>query len=125
MTQFARQTATALKLIAKYGVAVAWYKKGAPVIADAGKPFNQTNSLPVSYSVPVVFLDEGDAFLRYMLGGSVPTGGLYGLFGHVTFEPQLSDYIIVGSDQYDVTEPMRKLAPNLTEDILWVARFAK
>lgn len=125
MGQFDRQVALAQRLIQKFGVVVRWYQLGVPTIPDATKPWLKANAADTFNDVYVVFLDEGDAFLRHMLGDDVPTGGLYGLMGSVNFTPKLTDYIKHESTQYTVVDPLRKLSPNLTQDVLWLAHFTR
>lgn len=94
--QYARAKATALRLIAKQGVAVTWQAEADP--APGGDPWNpQPGTALDPQTVNVVFFPVGlqmQRTLQAVTGAEVPESYEYGLLpGDVGFTPRLSDIV--------------------------------
>jgi hypothetical protein len=99
MSQYDRQVAQAVKLIAKYGQLVTWRKQTVEQ-ADVNAPWKTTAKAgqPVDYSVKIVFPRDGkglaNALYHLIKGTDVPTGAPRGLMASVAFTPELTDLVI-------------------------------
>lgn len=123
---FARQIATAQRLIKKNGAAVTWRKFVQPVDDNPANPGVPTND---DHPVTVAFFPNDKLSLLTTLsmiaGTEVPSGRVYGLMGAVNFEPGMDD-LIVGTPYGDLRlidkYGIERLAPN-GETILYTLRF--
>lgn len=129
MGVFDRQTATALRLIDRYGAAVTWRKFITP---DDDNPADPTDPAEEDHPVKIAFFTNNElslfTTLSSLLGTEVPNGKMYGIMGHVDFIPQLTD-LIVGSPFGDLRllqdNGLDELNPNGEGAILYTLRFSR
>lgn len=112
MARFDRQIATALRLIAKNGVAVKWKKFIKTEVP--GKPWESTQT-PVEYDAVICFLPLTKSLyesLAFIPGTDVQTGGTMGLMGQVSFEVEDTDVVIDYEGKELAIETVQTIAPN-------------
>ena len=122
---YARQTASALKLIKAKGQLVTWRQltDGSP--PDAAKPWIPGAATYVDKTVSIVFVPESRRdmeLLRLMKGSDVPMGNLVGYMAATDFTPKIKDIVIRDSVTMGVAA-IDTIAPN-GEIILYELRFA-
>lgn len=123
---FERQIATATRLIAKYGQDCTWRKTVAT--GPASKPTGQNVT---DYPVKIVFVNHKResllTALSMMTNTDIPSGGLLGLMAVVSFDPELPDAVIRGTEQYGIADKngIEKLAPNGEGAILYKLRLVR
>ena len=127
MGQYDRAIATALRMVAQYGMVVTWEKPG-PV---TGTEANPISGEPVEHSVSIVFLPSEANGLASMLsaiqGTEVPNGGMVGYMGAVDFVPELTDSVLGFDDlplYLDPKNGIERLAPSGVP-ILYILRFVR
>lgn len=131
---FERATATATRLIAKYGQDCTWRKIVPGVGGTAAKPTNAV--APTDAACKIVFLNHKReslmTALSMIVGTEVPSGGLLGLMSAVGFEPELKDLVIrapVGEngEEYSIADDngIEKLKPNGEGAILYKIRLVR
>lgn len=114
------QIETAKRLIARKGKLVKWRKLDFEV--DPLKPWLLTSGEPpVDYDVSMVFLPVsrvGQEFVRFVTGGDIPEGSLFGLMGSQSFmdtiedvKSCLNDVVVDGSNEYRIKN-ISPIAPN-------------
>lgn len=118
--RFARQIASALRLIAKNGLVCSWVKQNVAV--SGGQPWKLTQvANPPTFQVSIVFLSSGSSFLNALShlinGTSIPTGAPRGLMGAVPFIPEVTDKLIWipptgGGNQTLIVKGIDPVAPN-------------
>lgn len=86
---YARQIATAKRLIAAKGRSCVWSQMGSGTPSDPAKPWKPGEAVPDTYDVSIVFLPLGAnaAFLRSLGETDIPVGDDYGLMAAVDFVP--------------------------------------
>lgn len=121
MTVYARQIASAKRLIEKKGAKVTW-RKPADASQDADKPWNAEPNPPQDFPVSIAFFDDGGrAFASLMKGTDLPTGYELGYMPAVTFEPGVGDDVIRNGEALRVAY-VKPLQPDGTP-ILYVVGF--
>lgn len=102
MTLFARQQATAKRLIDKYGQAVTWRVINDAAPADPSQPWKPTGAAPTDYPVKIVFITtnrSGFETLARLLGAEIAVGNVDGLMaGLLPFDPKLKAEVIRGTE---------------------------
>lgn len=96
MSQYARQIATAKRLIEKHGENVIWTKR---VVTEGDKPWKEVAGQAEEFPVSMLFLRPGSslatAIFQLMKGTDVVTGGVRALMAaQVSFEPEMTDYVV-------------------------------
>lgn len=125
---FARQIATAKKLIKRNGALVTWRQIAPGVGENPAKPAVGT---PTNYPVFMAFFPTGELSLRstlsMLLGTEIPSGRLYGLMGAVPFTPGMKDTVL-GTPFGDLgiidKNGIDEFNPN-GESIFFTVRFAR
>lgn len=124
MARFDRQVATALRLIAKNGVAVKW--RQFVRVEVPGKPWETTQTV-VEHDTVICFLPidkENRESISFMVGSDVPVGATMGYMGQVSFEPEGADVVIDYEGKELNIATVQKLAPN-GQSILYTVVFKK
>lgn len=124
MAVYARQIATAKRLITAKGKAVTWRSNSDGAPGDASQPWKPGATAAIDYLVSIVFLPEnrvGYEWLVRMTNSEIPEGSGYGLMHAVTFEPTLKDVVIKDGKELRIAS-IDPLAPN-GEVILYTLRF--
>lgn len=123
MAVFARQQATAARLIKKNG-ASATLRKFIPAATDPDKPWIQVPASTQDTAIDIVlfpFESKTDSLKTQswmQKFADIPTGVMQGYFTHKTVKPGLSDVIIVNGKTYTLLN-IDVLAPNAREVILY------
>lgn len=124
---FDRATATALRLIDKFGAKCVWTKAGAQ--DEDAQPWRDVREgEPESFPVSIAFFSAKDLgygstlALAAMTGTEVPAHTQMGLMGAVSFDPELTDTLLFDAKVIDVTQ-IDILAPNGVPVLyfLWLA----
>jgi hypothetical protein len=113
MARFDRQIDMALRLIAKNGEHVTWRTIGEP-IANVDEPWNPVPAVTEDHDATICFLTVDRIMmetLSFQLGSEIPKGLVFGLMGHVDFEPNLKDVVIRHGKEYRIFN-MDILSPN-------------
>jgi hypothetical protein len=127
MGVFDRQRALATRLIAKYGQSVIWRERA--LVGD--NPAKPSGSAPIDNAVKIVFLSPKlqifDLFQTFLDKTEIPTGGVVGLMGPVSFIPTLAGQVIRGNETYTLTgkNGIDVLDPNGEGVILYRLRFQR
>jgi hypothetical protein len=121
--------ATAQELIAEFGQDCLW-QKPAPVDDDSVPGYPTVGDLPPLIPVKIAFFSGRDLnrgtyeFLALMPGMEVPDNGEVGLLaGGLSFEPELTDTFIRGTDPdgaHTSVDKLDRLAPNGTPILYYV-----
>lgn len=130
---FERATATATRLIQKYGQDCTWRKIAPGPGGTAAKP---ASTVPTDAPCRIVFLNHKReslaSALSMLVGTNVPSGGMLGLMSAVGFEPELKDLVIrapVGQDgeQFGIDDDngIEMLKPNGEGAILYKIRLVR
>lgn len=120
---FDRAIATATRLIAKDGDPCTWVSAAAPSVADPDQPWIMTDNAPVTYQVPIVFVNESsNPFAKLVTGSQIPGSGKRGLMATVPFTPQLTDTVIRSDGTKMALLSIDPLDPNGAK-ILWKLVF--
>lgn len=126
MTVYARQIATAKRLINAKGAACLW-RVLPDAVPDTDEPWKVTPVAPIEYrNVKIVFLPFSRLnyeFLRQMTGTEIQIGDMYGLMAQQSFKPTITDLVIrnVDSQVFNI-DKISPLAPDGT-DILYTINF--
>lgn len=125
MGVYDRQTATALRLIGKYGAAVLWRSIDREP-ADPSQPWKGGPNTTTEHDATVAFFPysiQTKALMQQLAGTDVIVGADYGLMGRVNFVPTIGDEVITGLDgRVRTVQAIDPLAPN-GEIILYTIRF--
>lgn len=125
MTVFARQIATALRLIAKNGELCTWRSIPDGVSLDPTKPWLKTNVEPIDTKVKIVILPNTRVThetIKTLTGTEVSIGEDYGLMAQVKFVPSKADVVIDSSGRVKRIETIDILKPDGTP-ILYTVKF--
>lgn len=97
MGVYDRQTANALRMIAKYGESCTWFANVDSVPPDPSKPWETGDDEPVEHiGIKIAFFPlEIEQYKSYqvMTGTEVPTGVYIAYMGRVPFEVGIKDSI--------------------------------
>lgn len=119
---FERATATALRMIEKYGQGIIFRKIITTDVIDA-KPWDIPSSYTLDYPSAMAFftMDSSDPYYKTQswskTDGVTTTGLVKAYMGAVNFEPSLGDVIVRAGKVYSIVS-IDKLAPNV-ETILY------
>lgn len=125
MGVFDRQTATASRLITKYGQIVTWNQLSDGAPTDLDKPWKPGGVVTTPQTATIVFLPdtkENKQLLRYLAGSLTLTGTLTGLMAQVDFTPKPKDIVIRDGTQL-VIKSIDILDPNGEGVILYFLEF--
>lgn len=125
MTVFARQIATALRLITKYGEQCTWKQIPDGVVADPLKPWIVGNVDPISYPVKIAIFPNtrvNHEFIKTLKGTEVVIGEEYGYMASVPFKPSKTDVVIRADGSVSRVGTIDILKPDGTA-ILYVVKF--
>ena len=121
--------ATAQELIAEFGQDCFW-QKPAPIIDNSVPGYPVAGDLPALIPVKIAFFSGRDLnrgiyeFISLMPGMEVPDNGEIGLLaGGLSFEPELTDTFIRGTDlnaAHSSVDRLDRLAPNGTPVLYYV-----
>lgn len=123
MAVFARQQATAQKLIKKNGIAGV-LRRTLPSVPDPLKPWIQLPATTVELPVTVVLLPFDSRSISQKTRSwaqknpEIATGLSEALMSDPSVVPQLNDFLVVGTRTFTVLD-FDDLAPNLVEKILY------
>lgn len=121
MTAFARQIATAKRLIAKNGANCTW-RQIPDAVPDTSEPWKVAAGVPKDFkNVRVVFLPYtrmGYEFLRLLTGTEIQIGDVKGLMAQQVFKPSITDVLIHPNGTVYRVNKLDPLAPDGT-DILY------
>ena len=123
MSVFARQQATAQKLIKKNGIAGV-LRRTSPATPDPLKPWIQLPSTTIEFPVFVVVFpfDESRSSQKTRSWAKknpdMITGICEALMSSTTVVPQMHDFLIVGNRKFTVLD-FDDLSPNIVEKILY------
>jgi len=94
--QYDRQIATALRLIAQYGMVCQWHKDTL-VLDDPTKPWQGGGGAPAVKTPSIVFIPATDGASGFGLSkfrdGETQSFSTFGLMGAVDFEPLTTDSV--------------------------------
>lgn len=128
MGVFDRQIATAKRLVAKNGQVCEWHS----VAASGGVPGKPAGATDVARpGIPLAFFplerEYLATFLSMLKDSEIPSGLVLGLMGQVEFTPQLTDYVIRGTERYTIhpKNGIEVIDPNGEGVILYLIRFAR
>lgn len=109
MTAFARQIATAKRLIAKNGQTVQWRQVRDAAPADPLKPWLASgNATNVDTDVKIAFLPNKrvgfETLIAAATGAEILTGSVIGYMAAVSFEPSKKDIVLRGGVVYRISK---------------------
>ena len=118
MGVFDTQIKTVKRLIDKYGEPVALKTTGS-TISNPTKPWESTDSVPVSTDVKIVFLSPSASgnsmfskeLLQYLSGTSVSSGTVRGYMAPSTVIPKLADIVVRSSAELKI-KAVETISPN-------------
>lgn len=129
MERFARQIATAQRLIKKNGQAVVWVEKPSPAGVNPQNAWHGDNvtaetrhaNVMVCF-VPVESKEDLAAF-RFLHDTDVQVGSTFGLMGAVTFNPTANHYIVRDGETLNIRR-LDYLKPN-GKPVLYLVEFMR
>lgn len=121
-TKYARQIASAKRLIKAKGQAATW-REPADATPDPDKPWHSAPNAPADHTVDIVTLPDNSArFAALVAGTDVPEGTQLAYMGSVDFEPTVRGTLIIGGVGFRITY-LSPIAPDGTP-IIWIVGLA-
>lgn len=119
---YAKQVASAKRIIAKYGAACQWVSNANGAPADPSKPWNVGTTQATAHTVSVAFLPLNERqYKRAQLIAKteVPTGFYLAYMASVDFVPTLKDTVVDPNGQKYNVRWFDRINPNAQQDILY------
>lgn len=119
-----RATATATRLIAKYGEPCTWQSTSDPTVPDATKPFITVDGVTTPHTIPILFVtDSSNPLMKLLAATSVETTGRKAIMAASSaFVPKLSDVVVRSDATKLALNSVDPVAPNGVP-ILWKLVF--